>query len=598
VSEAQEDVTAEVAAEGLDPLIGVTLDGRYRIVGGIGKGAMGKVYRAVQVGLNRAVALKVLDSNYGAGREESFRQRFLVEAALTAKLSHPNTVRIFDYGCSSDGIYYLAMEFLEGETLDRVLSKGPLGWRRVLSVGQQIARALREAHELGVVHRDLKPGNVMFLSADDDTDFVKVLDFGLVKSFVEGQELEGRAITQQGMLMGSPPYMAPEQGDKNRADPRSDIYSLGCMLFECLTGAPPYSGGAPLEIILKHVNDPVPAVKTPPKFEAIPEAMASIVTKCLQKSPMDRFQSMDEVLQAMSELASPVATPAFDTPLPPTPIAAPPAPGRNTTPLLIAGFIVALLVGVGGTALVLRKPGKPAESAKVLFHIETQPAGAQVVINKVIKGVTPLDLELTAIDGRAQAEVTLLKEGFLPLTVTAAGSGPRLELIQKLQQKQPEPPVADKPAPKGTDKPSPAEKAAAERAAAEKLAAERAAAEKLAAERAAAEKLAAERAATEKAAAAKAAAEKLAAEKAAAAKAAAEKAAAEKAAIDRAFQDPKPKPAPKPEALPLVTPVKAQPKPSPKKPPPAKPEKKPEEPVVDPLAPHTPPPANDLKRPK
>lgn len=448
LSEAQEDVTAETNAEGLDPLIGKTLDGRYRIVGGIGKGAMGKVYRAVQVGLNRAVALKVLDSNYGAGKDESFRQRFLVEAALTAKLSHPNTVRIFDYGCSSDGIFYLAMEFLEGETLDRSLSKGPLGWRRVLSIGQQIARALREAHELGVVHRDLKPANVMMLSADDDTDHVKVLDFGLVKSFVDGQELEGRAITQQGMLMGSPPYMAPEQGDKNRADPRSDIYSLGCMLFECLAGKPPYWGGGPLEIILKHVNEPIPALKTPPKFETIPEGMIGIVNKCMQKSPMDRFQSMDEVLQAMSELASPVSTPAFETPLPPVAIPVP-ARGRNTTPLLIGGFIVALLVGIGGTALVLRKPNKPVET-RVQFHIETEPAGAQVVIGRVIKGVTPLDIELAATDGRAQADVTLQKEGYLPMTVTAAGSGPRIELRQKLQVKPAEPTLPEKAPQKGS----------------------------------------------------------------------------------------------------------------------------------------------------
>jgi eukaryotic-like serine/threonine-protein kinase len=448
LSEAQEDVTAEVAAEGLDPLIGVTLDGRYRIVGGIGKGAMGKVYRAVQVGLNRAVALKVLDSNYGAGKDESFRQRFLVEAALTAKLSHPNTVRIFDYGCTSDGIFYLAMEFLEGETLDRVLLKGPLGWRRVLSIGQQIARALREAHELGVVHRDLKPANVMMLSADDDTDHVKVLDFGLVKSFVEGHELEGRAITLQGMLMGSPPYMAPEQGDKNRADPRSDIYSLGCILFECLSGKPAFWGGSPLEIILKHVNEPIPALTTPPKFETIPERMVSIVNTCMQKSPMDRFQSMDEVLLTMSELAAPVSTPSLEAPFPPLSMARP-RTARTTMRFLIVGFIVALLGGIGGTTLVLRKPSTPNQT-RVRFHIETEPAGAQVIIGRVVKGVTPLDIELAAINGRAQADVTLMKEGYLPMTVTAAGSGPQIELRQKLQVKAPEPAVPERPLAKVT----------------------------------------------------------------------------------------------------------------------------------------------------
>jgi eukaryotic-like serine/threonine-protein kinase len=536
VSEAQEDVTAEIAAEGLDPLIGVTLDGRYRIVGGLGKGAMGKVYRAVQVGLNRAVALKVLDSNYGAGRDESFRQRFLVEAALTAKLSHPNTVRIFDYGCSADGIFYLAMEFLEGAPLDRVFTKGPLGWRRVLSMGKQIARALREAHELGVVHRDLKPANVMVLSADDDADHIKVLDFGLVKSFIDGQELEGRAITQQGMLMGSPPYMAPEQGDRNFADPRSDIYSLGCILFEGLMGKPPYSGTSPLEIILKHVNEPIPAIVTPAKFEPIPEVMSALVVKCLQKSPMDRFQSMDEVLQAMSELATPTTTPTTDLPVSaPQPV--PVAPRRNTA-LLIGGFIVALLVGIGGTALVLRR-GK-GEQQRVLFHIETDPAGAQVIIGRVIKGTTPLDLELPAVEGRAKADVTLQKEGYLPMTVTAAGSGPRIELVQKLQrvpEDKPEPPPTKetRPPPPVVEKPS-AEK---------------------------------------------------------------ETPKTPTSAIDRAFDEPDTKPKPKdarPTTLPEVKPAPKS-KPTVTKKAPPKPASRLDD-EEDPLAPHTPPPANDLKRPK
>ncbi len=573
----QEDVTAEVSAESLDPLIGVTIDGRFRIVGGIGKGAMGRVYRAVQVPLNRAVALKVLDSNYGAGKDESFRQRFLVEAALTGKLSHPNTVRIYDYGCTADGIFYLAMEYLAGETLDRALAKGPIGWRRVLSMGQQMARALREAHELGVVHRDLKPANVMLLSADDDTDHVKVLDFGLVKSFVEGQELEGRAITQQGMLMGSPPYMAPEQGDKNRADPRSDIYSLGCILFECLTGKPPYPGVMPLEIILKHVNDPVPAVKTPPNFEPVPDGMSALVTKCLQKSPMDRFQSMDEVLQAMSELLAPVLTPAFDTPMPPPEAVPelprpPPVPPRSTTLLLVLGFAFALLVGIGGTLLVLRRPAPravevpppaAAQPLTVQFHIETQPAGAQVLIGKVVKGVTPLDLELPAVGGRAQAEVTLQKDGFLPMTLTTAGSGPRIELSQKLQPRsgRPEP----KPAPEAkVDKPAAAVKS----------------------------------------------------------EPVAEPKPVIPAPVQKAAEPPRPSPAPtvkvekpaepahpvlkveksptppKPAtsaALPVVTPVKPVSRP----PPLAKKPAKPASPAVeDPMAPHTPPPSNDLKRPR
>jgi len=440
--ESEDSQTAEVATDAIDPLVGQTLDGRFRIVDVIGKGAMGKVYRAVQLPLNRAVALKVLDSRYGAGREESFKQRFLVEAALTSKLNHPNTVRVVDYGSTKDGLFFLAMEYLDGETLEKLLSRGALPWHRVLSIGQQMARALREAHELGVVHRDLKPANVVMLHADDDTDFVKVLDFGLVKSFVEGHELEGRAITQQGMLMGSPPYMAPEQGEKNRADPRSDIYSLGTMLYEMLTGKPPFTGGGALEVVLKHVNHPVPPLVTPNKFEAVPEALKAIVMKCLAKSPMDRFQSMDELILALqdvsvparvsspeiaaaTEAAVPVVAPPPVTEAEPVLLAAPP---RSPSVFLVVGFFVAAVAGVLGTWLVV----KPSTPTKLVFHVETTPPGASVAIDGKRLGVTPIDLEQVLQNGRAGIELKIEKQGYAPVNAKLSANGGRLDFSQTL----------------------------------------------------------------------------------------------------------------------------------------------------------------------
>ncbi|MDP1826903.1 MAG: protein kinase [Archangium sp.] len=470
--EHEESPTAEVAADSLDPLIGQTIDGRFRIVDVIGKGAMGKVYRAVQLPLNRAVAIKLLDSRYGAGRDESFKQRFLVEAALTSKLNHPNTVRVLDYGSTRDGLFFLAMEYLDGETLEKLLTKGPLPWHRVLSIGQQMARALREAHELGVVHRDLKPGNVVLLHADDDADFVKVLDFGLVKSFVEGHELEGRAITQQGMLMGSPPYMAPEQGEKNRADPRSDIYSLGTMLFEMLSGKPPFSGAGALEVILKHVNQPVPPLVTPSKFEAVPDALRAIVMRCLAKSPMDRFQSMEELLLALQDVQPPTrnepepqqpkteAAVPIVAPPPEPPVVLPP-PSRGPSVLLVAGFFVAAVAGVLGTWAMV----KPAAPTKLVFHVESTPAGASVIVEGKKLGVTPIDLEQTLGQGnRASLELRLEKDGYAPGNVKLTGGGGRLEVSQtltplaapdepkKVETKKPEPvkapePVVAKPEP-------------------------------------------------------------------------------------------------------------------------------------------------------
>lgn len=487
----EESVTAEVSPEALDPLVGVTLDGRFRIVERIGNGAMGKVYRAVQVPLNRAVAIKVLDSRYGAGRDESFRQRFLVEAALTAKLSHPNTVRVLDYG-STNGLFYLAMEYLDGESLEGVLKKGAQPWRRVLAMGQQMARALKEAHSLGVVHRDLKPANVVLLNTDDDADHVKVLDFGLVKSFVDGQELEGRAITQQGMLMGSPPYMAPEQGERNRADPRSDIYSLGVVLFEALVGRVPFGGNSPIEIILKHVHEPVPPIVTPPNLEPIPDLMIGVVNKCLAKSPMDRFQSMDEVLMALQEISAPIHTPAVETPVSDAsiPIATVETtkPGRHPAVLML-GFLFAMAAGIGGTALLMRSsatdpklpapvvpavepaavpktaeaqvapppPVPPAPAfTTVTVHVESEPAGAQVTLAGKVLGVTPLDFERPAGPaGNTPIEFTLSKTAFGAKVVALTAQRARVEVKETLVPMPPK--VEPVPVVEQKDKPASAE---------------------------------------------------------------------------------------------------------------------------------------------
>ncbi|MBK7863127.1 MAG: serine/threonine protein kinase [Archangiaceae bacterium] len=476
-----------VTTPGADALIGETLDGRFKIIEPIGSGGMGRVYKAVQAPLNRAVALKVLDYNYGPGRDPTFRQRFLVEAAMTAKLNHPNTITVIDYGCTESGIFYIAMEYLEGRTLDQHIAKsGPLPWRRALTIAQQVARSLREAHNLGVVHRDLKPPNIMLLDSGDDGDVVKVLDFGLVKSFVAGHELEGRALTQQGMLMGSPPYMAPEQGENNVADPRSDIYSLGIIMYEMLTGAPPFKGNNAMQVILEHVNKPVPPLKTPARVELPPQQLLALVMKCLAKSPMDRFQSMEEVLAAMQEVASPGrhVTPVLGTRAPSRPVMAPvkvAAPAERAkwlTPLL---FVVATALGSVATVALLKRSGPavvqqvpvkadpvvvaapvapvmPVVPAKVTFHVDSEPQGAAVKMGADVLGVTPLDFTVPAGDeGSASVELTLSLKGYLPMTVTTGGSGPRIEVLQKLQVDRALVPLVSKPTGKKKGEPRRAE---------------------------------------------------------------------------------------------------------------------------------------------
>src|SRR5258705_1508945 len=277
-----------------DPLLGRVLNDRYRVLQGIGHGGMGRVYKALQAPLDRVVALKVLGA--GHDRDPNFYKRFFLEASVTAKLTHPNTITLYDYGRTDDGILFIAMEFLDGRTLSQAMqADGPLAQDRVIHIAQQICRSLREAHALGIIHRDLKPANVMLLHQQDDHDFVKVLDFGLVKFFSGGETTEDD-ITNAGTFMGSPHYIAPEQARNQGPDQRCDIYSLGVLLYHMLTGQVPFTAPVPVDVILKHRHEPpVPPGELRKDLSIVPE-LEQIVLRCMAKAREDRFQSMDELL--------------------------------------------------------------------------------------------------------------------------------------------------------------------------------------------------------------------------------------------------------------------------------------------------------------
>src|SRR5256885_13043720 len=300
------------------PLLGRVLNDRYRILEVIGHGGMGRVYKALQAPLDRLVALKILGA--GHDRDPNFYKRFFLEASVTAKLTHPNTITLYDYGRTDDGIFFIAMEFLDGRTLSQTIqSEGALAQERVIHIAQQICRSLREAHALGIIHRDLKPANVMLLRQQDDHDFVKVLDFGLVKFFSgEGPEND---ITNAGTFMGSPHYIAPEQARNQGPDQRCDIYSLGVLLYQMLTGKVPFTAPNPVDIILKHLHEaPVPPRQVRPDLPIDPQ-MESIVLRCLPKDRADRFQSMDELLGSLKLVRQQLsgAAGAFSAPPPVTP---------------------------------------------------------------------------------------------------------------------------------------------------------------------------------------------------------------------------------------------------------------------------------------
>jgi len=279
-----------------DELVGRVINDRFRIISVIARGGMGRVYRAEQVPLGRMVAIKTLDPRSTGGEHDpQFQQRFFLEASVASKLQHPNTVTVFDYGRTADDLYFIAMELVEGRSLlNLVRQEAPLPAARVVHIAMQIARSLREAHRLDVIHRDLKPGNVLLARHGDEEDFVKVLDFGLVKHIESEADQE---LTKAGLFMGSPKYMSPEQIRGERVDGRGDIYSLGVVMYEMLSGKVPFERENTVKVLMAHMHEPVP----PLQVEGCPEALIQLVMRCLAKDAVHRPASMDEVIALLKQ---------------------------------------------------------------------------------------------------------------------------------------------------------------------------------------------------------------------------------------------------------------------------------------------------------
>ncbi len=267
-----------------DPLIGQIVAGRYRITHLVAEGGMGRVYAAEQPmgAASRKVAIKVLLSEY-SGRDQDM-QRFLRECSTVAELEHPNTIKFYDYGETPGGDLFIAMEFLNGKSLAQLLRDGPLAPERVDLIVGQICGSLQEAHDRGIVHRDLKPDNVVITSPGGAPDFVKVLDFGIAKR-VGGRDPK---LTPLGVVLGSPPYMSPEQFTLQEVDPRSDIYSLGVVAYQMLTGRLPFEASDPLEWAALHMS----ALPDPIVDPSIPPQMKSAIMRALSKEPSGRQESM------------------------------------------------------------------------------------------------------------------------------------------------------------------------------------------------------------------------------------------------------------------------------------------------------------------
>ncbi len=286
--------------EPADPFIGRTIGGRYLIEEELGSGGMGAVYRARHQIIGRDVALKFLEP--ALVRNERQRKRFLGEARAANQINHEHIIDITDFGETEDGLVYMVMEYLEGRPLDEEIEKGPMLPRRALRIATQIALGLARAHELGVVHRDIKPANIYLIRRKADSDYVKILDFGVAR--IE----HDMRITGQGTIVGTPEYIAPEQIHSAAAMPSADLYSLGCVLFEMLTGRLPFEGKTTI-LLVKHLNDPPP--KPSSVIASMPAGVDQLVLRLLQKEPTQRYRDAYHLVEALQALQDelPVARP-------------------------------------------------------------------------------------------------------------------------------------------------------------------------------------------------------------------------------------------------------------------------------------------------
>lgn len=286
-----------VGQTGEDRFVGKSLPGGYHVLDLISVGGMGRVYRAEQSVLGRTVAVKVIHPHLLS--DENSAVRFMTEARAASQLNHPNSVAVFDFGRTDDGQPYIVMEFLRGKDLARVAyEEGPLEFGRIVDVLRQVLAALAEAHELGIVHRDMKPENVILEPLRRGGDFVKVVDFGLAKLKAEAH---APSVTSPGIVCGTPDYMAPEQGRGDPIDGRSDLYAVGVMLFQLLTGRLPFEADSPTQVVMMHLSIPVPDPRQIAPERDIPAPLVDACFKALAKEPVERYQDALEFADALKE---------------------------------------------------------------------------------------------------------------------------------------------------------------------------------------------------------------------------------------------------------------------------------------------------------
>lgn len=372
-----------------DPLLGSVLGDRYRVISRIGLGGMGAVYRAQHITLKSDLAVKVLLPEFG-GKEE-FVRRFEREAESASRLAHPHIIAVTDFGRTADGLLFLVMEYLDGRSLSSLIREGPLPVGRAVTIVRQTLAALNRAHAAGIVHRDLKPDNIMLIDREGQHDFVKILDFGIAK--VTEPEPGREALTQAGVVFGTPEYLSPEQALGDKIDARADLYAAGVILFEMLTGHRPFESEDKMRIISMHLSHPVPRLRAVYPAVDVPPALEDVVMQALEKERENRFASASAFLTALEEAerltgeggmaqgrggeGRDVTPPPFGTPGTPFAahgprvstadrfaVAAATPPGRSRTLVVGIAAVTALVVAAVALPNVLRKAPPSARVTK------------------------------------------------------------------------------------------------------------------------------------------------------------------------------------------------------------------------------------------
>ncbi len=473
VSYSDAEITnSQVARMRLDPYLGATIDGRYKVEAVLGEGGMGIVYRCTHTIIGKKVAMKVLRADLA--RDAEVTERFLNEAKAASSIGNAHIIDISDFGQFPDGAAYFVMEFLGGQPLSKLLEGGqPLPVGRILHLARQLGEGLSAAHAANIVHRDLKPDNIFLVDRGGERDFIKILDFGIAKVSTSA---EGSKLTRAGAVFGTPHYMSPEQAAGQPVDHRGDIYSFGVILYELASGRLPFDADNFMGILTQHMyKAPVPIRALVPAPQDVPPGLEAIVLKCLSKRPEHRYQSMAELIVEFDKLSAgavPDAVPemmarsgGFNVPVDyfkkgqmPQPVPATPlSHGKKSRWPLYAGIAgvlaaVAIVAGIfaksqssaalqnAATPALEMARTKPPEAVASSVPLSTAtPSAAAVAPSKqVLLAVEPIEAHvfrdgadlgqspvMVSVEEGKTVELEIQREGFKPEKVALDGSKTR-----------------------------------------------------------------------------------------------------------------------------------------------------------------------------